>query len=238
MKTAIHIFCLLISLATIAQKKEKNLTIQSTPNFLYRDGANVVTIEVQKSYRKALFILTSEEAEIKPSTESKRRFLVIPKGETCVVKISQKKGKKVIEIGKITYNIVQAPKPTIVLLMNGQKMSPEAKAQKGSRITVKIVPDSAYKAKYPSDARYEISHIDVFVDCGDGEKQVGGADLNGRDAAAGLDLPIPGTVYGCEKEAKVYFKIKDIQQKNFRNEIMVDERFTAEEKNLIVKIQK
>lgn len=238
MKTIIHIFCLFISLAAFSQKKA--IPIHAESVFLYRNIANIITVHATDLPKKKQILLTSTQAEVKQSTESENRFLVVPTGETCLIEVysSNKRGKKREKIGEITQQVIAVPKPTIMLLMNEEAMSIGTKVPKGSRITVKIVPDSAYKSQYRNDSRYEIAQIDVFLDCGSGQKKVGGAVLTGRDATMGIDLPIPSDAYRCEGEGTVYFKIKDIYHKNFKGEIFVDSRFTEAEKTLIITVQK
>ncbi len=216
------------------RKPEIVVTSASVQN-LYRLCGNMVNIDVPALGDLYNPVCTASDADIKQSGESKKKFLIVPRGNKCIVGVSSLMNGQTMKIGDVVYNVIDPPKPSIEILINGQRASSSTQVAKGSRVTLKVVPDPEFKAALPQDARYEITAVDVYKQCGlTPPSKAGGTGLSGRDAAAGLDFPIPGEAFQCASGSKIFFEVKDVARKNFQGKIVVDTRFTLYEKSISV----
>lgn len=216
------------------RKPEIVVTSASVQN-LYRLCGNMVNIDVPALGDLYNPVCTASDADIKQSGESKKKFLIVPRGNKCIVGVSSLMNGQTMKIGDVVYNVIDPPKPSIEILINGQRASSSTQVAKGSRVTLKVVPDPEFKAALPQDARYEITAVEVYKQCGlTPPSKAGGTTLSGRDAAAGLDFPIPGEAFQCASGSKIFFEVKDVARKNFQGKIVVDTRFTLYEKSISV----
>ena len=216
------------------RKPEIVVTSASVQN-LYRLCGNMVNIDVPALGDLYNPVCTASDAEIKQSGESKKKFLIVPRGNKCIVGVSSLMNGQTMKIGDVVYNVIDPPKPSIEILINGQRASSSTQVAKGSRVTLKVVPDPEFKAALPQDARYEITAVAVYKQCGlNPPSKAGGTKLSGRDAAAGLDFPIPQEAFQCSSGSKIFFEVEDVARKNFQSKIVVDPRFTLYEKSISV----
>lgn len=218
-------------------RKPEIVVTSATIQNLYRECGNMINIDVPALGELYNPVCTASEAEITPSKESKKKFLIVPRGKKCVVGVSSVTNGQTMKIGDVVYNVIDPPKPSIEIYVNGQRASAQMQVAKGSRVKLKIVPDPEFKTLLPMDARYEVSFVEVFKQCGLGPPtKAGGASLAGRDASGGegLDFPIPGEAFQCPSGSKIYFEVKDVIRKNFQSKKVTDERFTLYEKNIAV----
>lgn len=197
---------------------------------LYRMCGNMVNIDVPALGDLYNPVCTATQAEMKQSGESKKKWLIVPSGKTCVVSVSSNTNGQTIKIGDVNYNVIEPPKPSIELTSAGQRLTSASQLGKGSRVTIKVVPDPEFKVALPQDARYEVSAIEIFRKCGLLPPQrAGGAALAGRDAVAGIDVPVPTDAFACPSGSQIFFELKSINRKNFRGQLVEDKRFTLYE---------
>ena len=216
-------------------RKPEIVVTSATIQNLYRECGNMINIDVPALGELYNPVCTASEAEITPSKESKKKFLIVPRGKKCVVGVSSITNGQTMKIGDVVYNVIDPPKPSIEIYINGVRASAQMQVSKGSRVKLTIVPDPEFKALLPLDARYEVSYVDVYKQCGlQPPSKAGGAPLAGRDATAGLDFPIPGEAFQCPSGSKIFFEVKDVVRKNFQGKKVNDERFTMYERNIAV----
>ncbi len=217
-------------------RKPEIVVTSATIQNLYRECGNMINIDVPALGDLYNPSVTASEAEITQSKDSKKKWLIVPRGKKCVVGVSSITNGQTMKIGDVIYNVIDPPKPSIEIYVNGQRASAQMQVAKGSRVKLKIVPDPEFKTLLPMDARYEVTQVDVFKQCGLGPPQkAGGASLAGRDATGeGLDFPIPGEAFQCPSGSKIFFEVKDVVRKNFQGKKVTDERFTLYEKNIAV----
>lgn len=217
-------------------RKPEIVVTSATIQNLYRECGNMINIDVPALGDLYNPSVTASEAEITQSKDSKKKWLIVPRGKKCVVGVSSITNGQTMKIGDVIYNVIDPPKPSIEIYVNGQRASAQMQVARGSRVKLKIVPDPEFKTLLPMDARYEVTQVDVFKQCGLGPPQkAGGASLAGRDATGeGLDFPIPGEAFQCPSGSKIFFEVKDVVRKNFQGKKVTDERFTLYEKNIAV----
>lgn len=217
-------------------RKPEIVVTSATIQNLYRECGNMINIDVPALGDLYNPSVTASEAEITQSKDSKKKWLIVPRGKKCVVGVSSITNGQTMKIGDVIYNVIDPPKPSIEIYVNGQRASAQMQVAKSSRVKLKIVPDPEFKTLLPMDARYEVTQVDVFKQCGLGPPQkAGGASLAGRDATGeGLDFPIPGEAFQCPSGSKIFFEVKDVVRKNFQGKKVTDERFTLYEKNIAV----
>lgn len=216
------------------RKPEIVVTSASVQN-LYRQCGNMVNIDVPALGDLYNPVCTASDADIKQSSDSKKKFLIVPRGNKCIVGVSSLMNGQTMKIGDVVYNVIEPPKPSIEILINGQRANSSTQVAKGSRVTLKVVPDPEFKAALPQDARYELTAVEVFKQCGlQPPTRAGGTSLSGRDATAGLDFPIPGEAFQCASGSKIFFEVKDVARKNFQGKVLPDGRFTLYEKSISV----
>lgn len=217
-------------------RKPEIVVTSATIQNLYRECGNMINIDVPALGELYNPVCTASEAEITPSKESKKKFLIVPRGKKCVVGVSSVTNGQTMKIGDVVYNVIDPPKPSLQLLVAGQMASAQTKVGKGTMVKLKVVPDPEFKSLLPMDARYEVSVVDVYKQCGLGPPtKAGSANLAGRDASGeGLDFPIPGDAFQCPSGSKIYFEVKEVVRKNFQSKKVVDDRFTLYERNISV----
>jgi hypothetical protein len=114
--------------------------------------------------------------------------------------------------------VVQPPKPTIELSINGKTNSGVVPVSANSRVQVRVVPDADFKANLPDDARYTISSIDVLAQLSLGPPvKVNALNTNGKDATQAIMVSLGTQVRNARRGTKVYIRINDIYRHNFQN---------------------
>lgn len=218
----------------MVRKPEIVVTSASIQN-LYRNCGNMINIDVPALGELYNPVCTATDAEIKQSGDSKKKFLIVPRGNKCVVGVSSMVNGVTMKIGDVNYNVIEPPKPSIELKINGQRATAQTAVGRGSQVEIVVLPDNEFKGLLPMDAKYEVTRVDAFVQCGlTPPRNVGGADLSGRDAMSGLKFPVPGDAFQCQSGSKLFFEVKDVVRKNFQGKRFPDDRFTLYEKAITV----
>lgn len=213
----------------IAKGKNKGKITVSTSTGdlnLFLETANMMRIDISGLTDKSNFNCSAKNAVIKQSSDDKAKFLVVP--AKSPVTITVKNGKT--KLGKIVYQVVEPPKPTLEWYLNGVKVENLHKAKKTDRLSVKVVPEKNFREKHPNDAKYAFSEMDIWLVEKGKNVRVGGADLHNKDAVFGLEVPIPTGFFDTAENEKVMVKVKSINRKTFDGNTIEDTRFTEEEK--------
>ncbi len=201
---------------------------------LYRGCANLINIHVPDLCSDYHPVCTATDADIQQSTEHTRKFMIVPKGNKCVVSVSNNIGEKVEPLGEIAFNVLEPPKPTIEILLNGQKITSTTQAGKGSYITIRIVPNSTFAAAMAQDAKYEIGKVKVVRQSCFAFATTGEFDSKLFNASAEVRIPIPAETFQTSSGTRFYIEISDIYRINFKGEKRADTRFTLYEKTISV----
>jgi gliding motility-associated protein GldM len=163
-------------------------------------------------------VISASEAEVIPSKKYATKFRIVPTGENCRVSVSSNTNGQIIKVGDVDYKVVQPPKPTIELSINGKTNSGVVPVSANSRVQVRVVPDADFKANLPDDARYTISSIDVLAQLSLGPPvKVNALNTNGKDATQAIMVSLGTQVRNARRGTKVYIRINDIYRHNFQN---------------------
>lgn len=199
---------------------------------LYRNCGNFVNINVPDLCSDYDPICTATDADIQQSTEARRKFLIVPKGNKSVLSVSNNLGGVPEHLGDIVFNVIEPPKPTIEILINGQRVSSSTNVAKGSQVFIKIVPDPLFALSMPQDAKYEIGKIAFFTDNCFAPIRLGEFTPIQATVNQEIKIPIPANAFQYSGGRKLYMEIDDIYRINFKGERKVDPRFTLYEKSI------
>jgi len=215
-------------------RKPEIVVTSATIQILYRECGNMVNIDVPALGDLYNPVCTVSSGTIKQSSDSKKKFLIVPTGNSCVVSVSSNTNGSVMKIGDVPYKVIEPPKPSIMVKVNGVAYSSQMGVNKGSKMQLSIQPDNEFKSALPNDAKYAFDEVNIFKQSGLGPpSRVGGASLMGRDGVAGIEVPIPTEAFATPG-AKVYVEFKDVYRKNFQGQSIVDKRFTPYEKTIVL----
>ncbi len=233
-KTILPLLCVGLCYASAQTTGKHDILVSSAAiQNLYRNCGNFVNVNVPDLCSDYNPICTATEADIQQSTETRRKFLIVPRGNKCILSVSNNIGETPELLGTLTFNVIEPPKPFMEILVNGQRATSSTAASKGSRLTIKIEPDPEFAAAMPQDAKYGIATIKFFTQCGLGAPQmVGEVNTNGYDAVEGINLPIPGDAFTCGSGAKIFVEMSETYRINFKGEKIADSRFTLYEGNI------
>lgn len=215
-------------------RKPEIVVTSATIQILYRECGNMVNIDVPALGDLYNPVCTVSAGTIKQSADSKKKFLIVPTGDKCRVNVSSNTNGSTMNIGFVDYKVIDPPKPSIMVKVNGIPYSPSMGVNKGSKMSLSIQPDNEFKGALPNDAKYSFDEVNIFKQSGLGPPQrVGGAPLMSKDGVAGIEVPIPTDAF-ANPGAKVYVEFKDVYRKNFQGQSIKDPRFTPYEKTIVL----
>ncbi len=220
------------------RRPEVVITSAAVQNLYYQCG-NDVTIDVPALGNFYNPRITATNAQVITSQKSKKNFRIIPTGKTCLVKVASVTNGKTVPIGTVPYTVIQPPKPTIELAVNGKRSSGATPVSKSSRFAVRLVPDGDFLANLPSDARYGIGSVDVLAMLSLGPpKKVGTLNTDGRDATKGIAVKLGAEIRQSRRKGlNVYIRLNDIYRTNFQGKKVPDKRFPESERMLRVVVK-
>ena len=186
---------------------------------LYRNCGNFVNINVPDLCSDYDPICTATDADIQQSTEARRKFLIVPKGNKSVLSVSNNLGGVPEHLGDIVFNVIEPPKPTIEILINGQRVSSSTSVAKGSQVFIKIVPDPLFALSMPQDAKYEIQTIQFYRQSGlNSPVSITQSVLSSRNATEAFSIPIPSEAFNGPSGSKIYMELVNIYRINFKGQ--------------------
>ena len=212
------------------RKPSVEITSASVQN-LYRNCANDVNIRVPALGDYYNPKVSASSASVQGSQKSKEQFRIIPTGKNCVVSVSNVLNGKTTKVGDVPYKVIEPPKPSVAIGVNGKILQGPTPVRKGSRVQVTLIPDVDFKTALPSDARYQISKITVKAKLSLGApRTVNSINSAGRDATRPITVPLGAQVNSAKSGTTVYIELEDIIRVNFQGKKIVDKRFLATEK--------
>lgn len=202
---------------------------------LYFECGNDVNIDVPALGDLYDPIVTASSAEVIQSQKSREKFRIIPSGRKCKVSVSSRTNGQTLKIGDVDYNVIQPPKPTIDMAVNGKRVSGATPVPKTSRVQIKLIPDADFAAGLPADARYGITGITVAAALSLGPPTtVNTINTNGRDATEPIQVSLGTRVRDARPGTKIFIRIEDVYRKNFQGKVINDPRFTEVERTLSI----
>lgn len=219
------------------RKPEIVITSASVQN-LYRACGNAINIDVPALGDLYNPVVTGSGAEVQGSAQSKKKWLIVPSGDRCVINVKSNTNGQMIDIGNVDYKVIEPPKPTIMMKVNGQPYNGSTPVTSASKICFSILADAEFKSALPQDARYELGEIEILAQLGLGAPQkVGAENCAGRDAAQDICVSMGPQVRQAAPGTKVYFRVNGVFRKNFKGAKIEDKRFPEIErtKSLVTK---
>jgi gliding motility-associated protein GldM len=206
---------------------------------LYRACANDVNIDVPALGDYYNPVITADNAEVIKSTESKKRFRLVPgSGRTCKVGVSSLTNGATVKIGDVDYKVIEPPKPGLNMAVNGKPYNGSQMVNRNSPIAVRVEPDPDFKANLPQDARYRISAIKVLAQLSLGPPTpINTINTAGQDATSPIRVALGSQIRDARPGTKVYIQLAEIQRVNFQNKTINDNRFTEVEKTLSLVVE-
>ena len=149
-KTILPLLCVGLCYASAQTTGKHDILVSSAAiQHLYRNCGNFVNVNVPDLCSDYNPICTATEADIQQSTETRRKFLIVPRGNKCILSVSNNIRENPELLGTLTFNVIEPPKPFMEILVNGQRATSSTAASKGSRLTIKIEPDPEFAAAMP-----------------------------------------------------------------------------------------
>jgi gliding motility-associated protein GldM len=87
---------------------------------LYRNCGNDVNIDVPALGEQYKPRISGTQADVIPSKTTPKKFRIVPKGNTCKVTVNSITNGQTIKIGDVDYKVINPPKPTINMAVNGK----------------------------------------------------------------------------------------------------------------------
>lgn len=212
------------------RKPEVVITSKSVQN-LYRACGNKINIDVPALgdlYNP--IINASGGADVIQDPGNKKVFTIVPQGKECIVGVTSNTNGQNLKIDDIKYSVIAPPRPSIQLLVNGKPYDGTSPIPKKSTLLLKVVPDKEFMEKLPADARYEVTQVIVKVGRGLGApKAIVNQSGAGKDARAGISLPLGVSLSNDGPGTKIYVEVDKIMRVNFKNQ-KVEESFGITER--------
>ena len=126
--------------------------------------------------------------------------------------------------------MIKPPKPSVAVGANGKQLQGTTPIRKGSKIQVRLVPDTDFKASLPNDARYQINQILVKANLSLGPPvTVNKINSAGRDATKPINVGLGSRGNSAPKGTVFYIELDEIIRVNFQGKKIPDRRFLKSE---------
>ncbi|WNJ16243.1 GldM family protein [Pontibacter sp. G13] len=200
---------------------------------LYRNCGNDVNIDVPALGDQYNPVIAANGGSIIKSKSSKKKVRIVPTGKQCVVNVKSNTNGKTVDIGNITYKVVDPPKPSIVMYVNNKPYNGSQMIPKASRVSVRLEADPDFAAAMPQDANYGITSVDVLAQLALGPPTtVNSIRSKGKDATKGIAVNMGTKVRQARAGTKVYVRLNEIVRINFQKKPIPDKRFKEIERTL------
>ncbi|TAE52278.1 MAG: hypothetical protein EAZ89_08740 [Bacteroidetes bacterium] len=219
-------------------RKPEIVITSAAVQVLYRNCANDVNIDVPALGDFYNPVVTGSGAEIIKSQESKKKFRIVPTGKSCVVTVNSNTNGQNIKIGDVDYKVIEPPKPSVNMAVNGQTYNGSKMVPKTSRVNVRLEPDADFKANMPLDAKYGISGVDVLAQLSLGPPTKVNSVAGGEaSTASGIAVTLGTQVRDSRSGTKVYIRMNEIYRVNFKGARIPDTRFSEVERTLSLVVE-
>ncbi len=210
--------------------------LSATNNIFYRYCKNEINLDVPRAWSDHQMRVSATGAAVLPSKADDRRFVIVPGGQNTELRISTSNTGSYTERTKVLYNVIDAPKPVIGLIVNGIEYT-SGPVSKNSRIIMRVYPDKEFMAAFPQDAQYEISTIDVTAQLSLGAPtRINLLGTKGQDATNGISVSLGQQAKQARPGTVIFIQAEKVYRKNFQGMIMpVDLRHNEKTIMLMIK---
>ena len=200
----------------VVRKPGVTITSAAVQN-LYRECANDLNISSPAlgTYYNPRVAVTN--GTVTPNQSDKEKFRIIPTGRTCDVKVDNVINGRASTIDVIKFSVINPPKPSINMRVDGREISGPTPMRKSSRIEVRLEPDGEFKAQLPQDAKYGITKYTVKAQQGLGSPQTIHSGTISGEASAPKRLSLGGRVSSLRPGTNIYIELEGIYRVNFQN---------------------
>lgn len=216
----------------VVRKPEVVITSASVQN-LYRNCGNAINIDVPALgdfYNPKIGVTGG--GSVTQSQDSKKKFLVVPTGRKAILNVSSLTNGQTVKIDDVAYNVIEPPKPSIVMMVNGRPYNGTSPIPPTSRIQVSVKSDPEFKAALPRDARYSVDQIEVLAGLSLGPPTRVESARGSSDMENGVAVRLGTRVRQAGRGTKVYVRIDKIYRVNYRGEKIEDTRISELERTL------
>jgi gliding motility-associated protein GldM len=208
----------------MVRKPEVVITSASVQN-LYSNCGNTINVDCPALGEFYSPKFTATEAQVLTGGTDKRVVTIVPTGKTCILGVSSLTNGQNIKIDDIKYKVIKPPRPEIVLEVLGKEYNGATPIPGKADCKVKLRPDNDFRNALPKDARYVIDVVDLLAQTSLGAPtKVASFSGNGKDAVAGISVPLGNSMKSNPPGTKIYFKIGTVYRMNFQNK-KVEEQF-------------
>lgn len=216
----------------IVRKPEVVITSASVQN-LYRNCGNAINIAVPAlgDYYNPKVGITGGGV-VNQSQESKQKFLIVPTGRKAILNVSSLTNGQTVKIDDVAYNVIEPPKPSIEMKVNGKLYNGTSPIPPTSRIQVAIKADPEFKAALPRDARYSVDQIEVLAALSLGPPTRVESARGSSDMEKGVAVRLGTRVRQAGRGTKVFVRIDKIYRINYKGKKIEDKRISELERTL------
>ncbi len=214
------------------RKPEVVITSASVQN-LYRNCGNAINIDVPALgdyYNPKIGI--SGGGDVTQSQESKKKFLVVPTGRQAILNVASLTNGQTVKIDDVKYNVIEPPKPSIQMVVNGRLYNGTSPIPATSRIQVYVKADPEFRAALPRDARYSVDQIEVLAGLSLGPPTRVEAARGSSNMEEGVPVSLGTRVRQASRGTKVYVRIDKVYRINYKGQKIEDQRISELERTL------
>jgi gliding motility-associated protein GldM len=193
---------------------------------LYRHCSNPINIDVPALGDLFDPVVSATQAQVRTSGQSRKRFMIEPTGQNCVLSVSNRAEGRVTKVEDIRYRVIEPPKPSIEMQVNGRSYNGAVPVARSSRVALRLIADREFAMAQPGDAQYEIGEVVILL-----QDQLGPArvvktlNLQGQDATRLQQIPLGPEVQQARPGTQAFVQIREVYRKNYRGERIADTRF-------------
>ena len=214
---------------------EMNLVASNT---MYRNCGNDFLIKVPGLGDLYNPRISASSAQVIPSKKTREKFRIVPTGRDTRVTVNSITNGHSIKIGDVDYKVINPPKPSISMAVNGKPYNGLIPVSANSQIEVRVEPDPDFSANYPNDAMYGITSIDVLAQLSLGPPTVvNQVNTAGRDATEPIAIPLGTRVRQAKKGTTIMIRLNEVYRVNFLKKRIPDKRFSDLEKVMTFRLR-
>jgi gliding motility-associated protein GldM len=214
------------------RKPEVVITSASVQN-LYRNCGNAVNIDVPalgELYNPKINLAGGGSA--RQSEKDRKTWLLVPTGRKAVVQVSSLTNGQLVKIDDVQYNVIEPPKPSIVMEANGRAYDGTTPLPATSRIKIYIKADPEFRAALPRDARYSVNQVEVLAQLSLGPPTRVNTVRGSNDMESGVQVSLGTRVRQARRGTKVYVRVDKISRINYKGDKIEDKRLSEMERTL------
>lgn len=217
-------------------RKPEVLITSAAIQTLYRNSGNAVNIDVPALGEWYNPKIAATNATVRQSDRSKKRFMIVPNARESIVTVNSATNGQIIKVDAIKYNVIQPPRPTIAISVNGRAYNGTAPVNKKSRFEVKIIPNSEFKRLLPNDARYQVGKIEILMkNTLEPARVIKTLNMAGRNPEQGIRVTMPAEVQQARPGTKIFIRFGEVSRRNFKGDLF-KERFSELERTVAFEI--